>query len=61
MKYDACAGVPLKEATLATHYLPSRRLPELEQAIQDLGPKAAQHSAVHHLLNSFEVRLKHDK
>ena len=45
----------MKESTLATHYLPSHRLSEVEQAIHDLGPKAAEHSSVHKLLSSFEV------
>ena len=50
-------GIELKESTLATHYLPSSRLPELEEAIQGLGSKAGEHSAVHHLISSFEVCL----
>ncbi len=50
-------GIELKESTLATHYLPSSRLPELEEAIQGLGSKAGEHSAVHHLISSFEVSL----
>jgi len=50
-------GIELKESTLATHYLPSSRLPELEEAIQGLGSKAGEHSAVHHLITSFEVSL----
>ena len=50
-------GIQLKESTLATHYLPSSRLPELEEAIQGLGSKAGEHSAIHHLISSFEVRL----
>ena len=52
---NLAAGIELKESTLATHYLPSSRLPELEQAIQGLGSKAAEHSAVHRLICSFEV------
>jgi len=50
-------GIELKESTLATHYLTSSRLPELEEAIQGLGSKAGEHSAVHHLISSFEVSL----
>ncbi|KAL0044674.1 hypothetical protein WJX82_005007 [Trebouxia sp. C0006] len=49
-------GIELKESTLATHYLPSSRLPELEEAIQGLGSKAGKHSAVHHLITSFEEK-----
>lgn len=45
----------MKESTLATHYVASHRLADLEQAIHDLGPKAAHHSCVHRLLCSFEV------
>ena len=48
-------GIEMKESTLATHYLPSHRLADLEQAIHDLGPKAAEHSAVHRVLSTFEV------
>lgn len=50
-----CPGIEMKQSTLATHYLPSHRLSELEQAIHELGPKAAEHSSVHRLLSSFEV------
>ncbi|KAL3135650.1 hypothetical protein ABBQ38_006131 [Trebouxia sp. C0009 RCD-2024] len=49
-------GIQVKEATLATHYLPSHRLPELEQALHDLGPQAAHHSSVHTLLCSLEEK-----
>lgn len=51
------SGVQLKEATLATHYVPSQCIPDLEAAIHDLGPKARDYTAVHKLLSSFEVSL----
>ena len=50
------AGIQLKEATLATHYLPSQRLADLEAAIHDLGSKARDYGAIHRLLSSFEVQ-----
>ena len=49
------AGVQLKEATLATHYVPSHLLPELESELQHLGTRASSRKAVHKLLAKFEV------
>ena len=49
------AGVQLKEATLATHYVPSHLLPELESELQQLGTRASSRKAVHELLAKFEV------
>ena len=52
------AGVQLKEATLATHYVPSHLLPELESELQQLGTRASSRKAVHELLAKFEVGLE---
>ena len=49
------AGVQLREATLATHYMPSHLLPELESELQQLGTEASSRKAVHELLAKFEV------
>ena len=50
-----CAGVQLKEATLATHYVPSHLLPQLESELQQLGTQASSRKAVQELLAGFEV------
>ena len=49
------AGVQLKEATLATHYVPSHLLPKLESELQQLGTRASSRTVVHELLTKFEV------
>eukprot|EP00891_Asterochloris_glomerata_P008803 jgi/Astpho2/8803/Aster-05446 len=49
-------GVQLREATLATHYMPSHLLPELESELQQLGTEASSRKAVHELLAKFEAR-----
>ena len=53
-----CAGVQLKEATLATHYVPYHLLPELESELQQLGTQASSRKAVHELLAKCEVGSK---
>ncbi|KAK9814624.1 hypothetical protein WJX72_008922 [[Myrmecia] bisecta] len=47
-------GVQLKEAQLATHYIPSEQLPAVEQRIQALGPAASKAASVADVLRSFE-------
>lgn len=47
----------MKHATLATHYLPSALLPELEAAIQGLGHGASKQS-IGELLDSFQARTQ---
>ncbi|KAL6768295.1 HIBCH1 [Auxenochlorella protothecoides x Auxenochlorella symbiontica] len=50
-------GADVKHATLATHYLPSALLPELEAAIQGLGHGASKQS-IGELLDSFQARTQ---
>ena len=43
------------EAGLATHYVASDRLPQLEEALHDLGPAARDPEEVGRALQSFQV------
>jgi hypothetical protein len=52
------SGKEVKDAELATHYVPSRRLPQLEEALHSLGPRASSAQAVEQTLCSFEVSVK---
>ncbi len=49
-----CVGVTVREAGLATHYIPSSVVPELERQIHALGPKAAQFDQVARVLDTLE-------
>lgn len=49
------AGVQVKEAGLATHYLTSSQLPSLLEALERLGSEASSREAVGHLLHETEV------
>ena len=56
----ACfAGPDMKRCGLATHYIPSSMLPEVEVALHALGPRARAVGAVDETLQSFEARLHH--
>jgi hypothetical protein len=53
----ACrTGVELKEAGLATHYLPSHALPHLLDQLHSLGPKARDLSVVNSILTEAETK-----
>ena len=49
-------GVDVRHATLATHYIHSRHLPQLQQCIAGLGPAVGDPAALGELLTSFERR-----
>ncbi|KAL4440735.1 hypothetical protein ABPG77_000444 [Micractinium sp. CCAP 211/92] len=49
-------GVDVRHAGIATHYIPSRHLPAVEQAIAGLGPAARDAGKLRELLASFEGR-----
>lgn len=49
-------GVDVRHAGIATHYIPSQHLPEVLQAIEDLGPAARDAGRLGELLASFERR-----
>jgi 3-hydroxyisobutyryl-CoA hydrolase len=51
-------GIALKEAGLATHYVPSHLLSDLEDAIADLGAQSSSRTAVHRLLTEFEAKVQ---
>ena len=51
----ARAGLEVMEAGLATHYVASDRLPQLEEALHDLGPAARDPEEVGRALQSFQV------
>lgn len=51
-----CSGVEVLEAQLATHYIPSALLPELEEAIVGLGAAASDKGRVAQLLGDFQTR-----
>lgn len=50
------AGAEVKAAGVATHFVPSASLPEVEQALRALGPRVASCNVVDAALRSFEVR-----
>jgi hypothetical protein len=52
---NICAGVEVLEAGLATHFVASERLPALEEALHNLGPKARDPAEVGRTLQSFQV------
>jgi 3-hydroxyisobutyryl-CoA hydrolase len=54
-KVHRCAGDEVKQAGLATHYLPSFMMPEVRQRLQQLGPQAADLSVVDTALKALEV------
>ena len=49
-------GVDVRHAGLATHFILSKHLPQLQQCIMDLGPAAGDLAALGNLLASFERR-----
>ena len=49
------AGIQVKEAGLATHYLASDQLPSLLERLEELGPEAGSSGAISHLLLEAEV------
>ena len=44
------------EAGIATHYVASGKLPALEEALHELGPRARDPTEVGRTLQSFQVR-----
>ena len=50
------AGIEVLEAGLATHYVASEKLPALEEALHELGPKARNPTEVGRTLQSIQVR-----
>ena len=50
----------MKEAGLATHYIPSSYLPSIKQQLHKAGPAAADPSAVAALLSSIEAAATKD-
>lgn len=49
-------GVDVKHAKVATHYVASKHLPELQQALEGLGTAAADAREVGRVLDAFEAR-----
>lgn len=49
------AGYEVKEAQLATHFVPSERLPAIEEALHFLGAQARSPENIRSTLQSFEV------
>ncbi|KAL4857852.1 3-hydroxyisobutyryl-CoA hydrolase [Chlorella vulgaris] len=49
-------GVDVRHGGIATHYIPSRLLPELHQSIVGLGPAAGDAAALGDVLSAFEGR-----
>ncbi|BDA46941.1 3-hydroxyisobutyryl-CoA hydrolase, mitochondrial [Coccomyxa sp. Obi] len=47
-------GIEVKEAQLATHFVPSDRLPALEETLHSLGAQAQSPENICHTLQSFE-------
>lgn len=50
-----CAGIQVKEAGLATHFVESSYLPELLDQIDRLGAQAGSVEALEKLISGFEV------
>ena len=51
-----CTGAEMLVAGLATHLVPSDRLPELEKAICQLGKRASQPAAVADAISQHQVQ-----
>ncbi|KAL4457481.1 hypothetical protein ABPG75_012346 [Micractinium tetrahymenae] len=49
-------GVDVRHAGIATHYIPSKHLPEVQQSIEDMGLAASDAGRLGELLTSFERR-----
>lgn len=53
---ESGTGIEVKEAGLATHYIPSSHLPLIRQQLQQAGPAAADLSHVNSILTDIEAQ-----
>jgi 3-hydroxyisobutyryl-CoA hydrolase len=49
------AGLQVKQAGLATHFIPSNHLPHIKQQLQQAGPAAADLAHVNNILTNIEA------